>query len=199
MTMRRPSRRRFLRQRALGELDVALLRALDARGAADAVGGGQQLARVGVDQLLDLALGLVGELVAVGIEQLDAVVVERVVRGRDHHAEIGAQRARQHGDGGRRHRAEQEHVHADGGEARHQRRLEHVAGQARVLADHDAVAVRCRVWKILPAAMPTLQRDLRRHRRLVGEPANAVGTEIAARHGNPLGSFGAASAYRCAN
>jgi hypothetical protein len=31
--------------------------------------------------------------------------------------EIGAHRARQHGDRGRRHRAEQEHVHADRGEA----------------------------------------------------------------------------------
>ncbi len=65
-----------LRQGALGELDIALLRAFDARGAADAVGGGQQAGGVGVDQILDLPLHLVGELVAVGIEQLDAVVVE---------------------------------------------------------------------------------------------------------------------------
>ena len=65
------------RQRALGELDVALLRALDALGAADAVGGDQQVAGSDIDQRLDLRLGLVGELVAVGIEQLDAVVLRR--------------------------------------------------------------------------------------------------------------------------
>ena len=65
-------------------------------------------------QRLDLHLGLVGQLVAVGVEQLDAVVVVGVVGGRDHHAEVGAQRARQHGDRRRRHRPEQEHVHADG-------------------------------------------------------------------------------------
>jgi hypothetical protein len=66
-------------------------------------------------------LDLVGQLVAVRAEQLDAVVVERIVRGGDHDAEIGAHRARQHGDRRRRHRAEQQHVHADRGEAGDQR------------------------------------------------------------------------------
>ncbi len=178
-----------LRQRALGELDIALLRALNARGAADAFGRGEQVGGVGVDQLLDAPLGVVGQLVAVGIEQLDAVVVGRIVRGGDHHAEIGAQRARQHGDGGRRHRAEQEHVHADGGEARHQRRLEHVARQARVLADDHAMAVVASRLEDLAGGHADLQRHLGRHRRLVGETANTVSTEIPARHGSPLRSL----------
>ena len=34
-------------------------------------------------------------------EQLDAIVLEWVVAGGDHHAEVGAHGARQHGDGGR--------------------------------------------------------------------------------------------------
>ena len=127
-------------------------------------------------------LGLVGELVAVGIEQLDAVVVEGIVRGRDHHAEVGAQRAREHGDRRRRHRPEQEHVHADGGEARHQRRLDHVARQPRVLADHDAMAV-------LAAGEQLARRPCRPAARSrtswvrVGASANAIGAEQFTRHG----------------
>jgi hypothetical protein len=101
-----PSSDRFARQRALGEFDVAVLHAVDALGAAEIGGLRQALGQVAVDQRLDLALDLVGQLVAVRTEQLDAVVVVGIVRGRDHHAEIGAHRARQHGDRRRRHRAE---------------------------------------------------------------------------------------------
>ena len=35
-------------------------------------------------------LDRVGQLEAIGAEELDAVVVEGIVRGRDHHTEIGA-------------------------------------------------------------------------------------------------------------
>ncbi len=70
-----------LGQRALGELDVALLGAFHPLRPSDAVGGGEHLARIAVDQPLDLQFHLVGELVAVGIEQLDAVVLVLVVRG----------------------------------------------------------------------------------------------------------------------
>ena len=90
-------------------------------------GAARQLGHVAEHQLFDLELGVVGELVAVRPEQLDAVIGEGIVRGGDHHAEIGAERAGQHGDGRRRHRPEQEHVHADGGEAGHERGFDHVA------------------------------------------------------------------------
>ena len=141
---------------------------------------GQPLGHVGVDQRLDLMLDLVGQLVAVRAEQLDAVVVERIVRGRDHDAEVGAHRAGQHGDGRRRHRAEQQHVHADRGEAGDQRGLDHVAGKPRILADDDAMAV-------LAAAedeagrLADLERQFRRD-HAVGAAANAVGAEILANH-----------------
>ena len=132
-----------------------------------------------------LPLGLVGQLVAVGIEELDAVVGVGVVRGRDHHAEVGPQRAGQHGDRRRRHRPEQEHVHADRREARHQGGLDHVARQARILADHHAVPARA-VGELLAGGHADLERDLRGHRVRVGEPANAVRAEILPRHAPPL-------------
>mmetsp|Transcript_7323 Transcript_7323/g.12823 ORF Transcript_7323/g.12823 Transcript_7323/m.12823 type:complete len:277 (+) Transcript_7323:1049-1879(+) len=77
--------------------------------------------------LLDRGFGVVVQFEAIGAEELDSVVFRRIVAGRDHHAHIGAHRGRQHPDGGCRHRAEQEHVHAGRGEARGQRVLDHVA------------------------------------------------------------------------
>ena len=67
------------------------MHAVDALGAAEALGIGQSHVDILVKHGLDAALDLVGELVAVRSEQLDAVVVIGIVRGRDHHADIGAQ------------------------------------------------------------------------------------------------------------
>jgi hypothetical protein len=94
--------------------------------------------------------------VAVGPEQLDAVVVIGIVRGRDHHAEIGAHRARQHGHGGGRNRAGEQHIHADRGEPGHQAVLDHIAGKPRVLA--ESTRWRCSPrWNSNPAAWPTFR------------------------------------------
>ena len=170
-----------LRQRALGELHIALACAVDAGRAADLLGGRKKLGRVASHQRLDFGLGLVGKLVAVRPEQLDAVVHVGVVGGRDHHAEIGAQRAGQHGDGRRRHRPELEHVHAHRGEARDERGFDHVAGQPRVLADHDAMPVRA-IGEELASGHADAERHLRRHRKGVGAATDAVRAEILASH-----------------
>ena len=123
----------------LGELHVAAAGVVDAGGPADGARLGE--GGRGLEQRLDLLLDGVGELEAVGAEELDAVVLEGVVRGRDHHPEVGAHRARQHADRRRRHRADEEDVHADRGEAGDQRGLQHVARAAGVLADQHAVGV----------------------------------------------------------
>src|SRR5690606_32141217 len=65
--------------------------------------------------------------------------------------------------------------------------LQHVAGEARVLADDDAVTIIGLRLEDLAGGHADLQRDLRSHWRPVGETANTVGTEIAARHRCPLG------------
>ena len=122
------------RKGVLDELHVAFARPVDAPGMADqrrfrqiagsAHGG------------LDGGLVRVRQLVAVGAEELDAVVVMGVVRGGDHHAQIGAQRPRQHAHGGRRQGAGQQDVHPRRGEARDKGAFDHIAGKPRVLADH---------------------------------------------------------------
>jgi hypothetical protein len=58
------------RQRHLGEFDVAGHHVIDPLGAAQHVGFRQLDRQFAVDELLDLALDLVGELVAVGPNSL---------------------------------------------------------------------------------------------------------------------------------
>ena len=169
------------RQRALGEFDVAVVHAVDALGAAERILVGQRDLDVLVEQRLDARLDLVGQLVAVRSEQLDAVVVVRIVRGRDHDAEIGAQRPRQHRHGRRRDRSEQEHIHAGRAEAGHQRVLEHVARQPRILADHDPVPVIATLER-QAGGHAHLHGDFWRHRKFIGLPPNPVSTKILSRH-----------------
>ena len=156
--------------------------AVDPLGAAEFAAFGQTLGDVGVDQPLDILLDLVGQLVAVRPEQLDAVVVERIMRRRDHHAEIGAHRAGQHGDRRRRHRPEQQHVHADRGEARDQRGLDHVAGQPGILADHHPMAMLAAA-EHEPGRLAGLECQFRRD-HAIGAATNAVSAKILAGH-NP--------------
>ena len=180
MTTRRPSKRQVAAQRPLGEFDVARLDVVDALGAAQIGRAGQHRRDVAVHQRLDPRLDLVGQLVAVGAEQLDAVVLIGIVRGRDHHAEVAAHRAGQHRDRRRRHRAEQQDVDAHRGEAGDQGVFDHVARQARVLADHDPVAM-VAALKREPGGLADLHRDFRGDLG-VGPAANAVGAEIFAPH-----------------
>ena len=160
-------------QRALGELDIAFVGALYALGLADPVRLGEQLIRVAQDQRLDLFLGLVGELVAIRPEQLDAVIEIRIVRGRDHDAQIGAQRADQHGDGLRRDRAQLYDVHAHGGEARNECRLDRIARKPCVLADHDAMTPAA-IGVQMPGGHADLEGNARRHRMAVCLSPDAV-------------------------
>src|SRR5690606_106244 len=128
--------------------------------------------------------GGVVELLAVGGEELDAVVVVRVVRGGNDDAAVGAQRARQVGDGGCWHRADQLHVHARGHQARLQRRLEHVVRDPGVLADdHQRLApgfVALVQGMAVGVAQP--QHEVRGNGRLADPAADAVGAEVLAAH-----------------
>ena len=167
-------------QCALGEFNVAGVDALDALGAAEGGGGGETVIQIAVNEGFDFVLGLVGELEAIGIEQLDAIILIGVVGGGNHDAEIGAHGARQHGDGGCRHRAEQQHIHADRGEAGDKGRLDHVAGEARILADDDAVAMLAAA-EDEAGGLTDAKREIGRD-HLVGFAANAIGAEIFTRH-----------------
>jgi len=86
-----------LRKALLDELDVAAGRIVEPLGAAELEWAGAPLWPL-AERGLDLSLEFVGQLVAIRPEQLDPVIGERVVRGRDDDADIGPQAARQHRD-----------------------------------------------------------------------------------------------------
>ena len=156
-------------------MDVAAARIVDAPGTADLLGRDKLHAASRCLRSIAASV-VVAELVAVRAEQLDAIVGERIVRGGDHHAEVGAHRPRQHRDRRRRHRPEQHDVHADRGEAGDHRRFHHVAGKARVLADHDSMAM-IAAKEVRARRLADAQSRLGRHRLAVGEAADPVGTE----------------------
>jgi hypothetical protein len=134
-------------------------------------------------------LVVVAELVAVRAEQLDPIVRERIMRGRDHDSQVGAHRPRQHRHRWSRHRPEQHDVHADAGEAGNHRRFHHVTGQARVLADDDTVAM-IASKEVRARRLADPERGLGRHRLEIGGSADAVGAEEFTRHGRALARAG---------
>jgi len=76
-------------------------------------------------------------------------------------AGVRAQAARDVGDAGRGQRADEQHVHTHRKDAGGERVLEHVTGEARVLAEHDLVPGPPRDWdsrflKTWAAARPSL-------------------------------------------
>jgi hypothetical protein len=69
------------RQRALGEFDVAVMHAVDTAGAPQAGTLRQPLVERFIQQLLDLLFDIVGQFETLRAEQLDAVVLEQIMRG----------------------------------------------------------------------------------------------------------------------
>ncbi len=147
-------------------------------------------------QGLDPDLGLVRELPAVAREELDPVVLERVVRGADHRARVAAHVDGEEGEPGGRDRADLQHVDPHRAQAGCERVLEHVAGQARVLADQHARragTVRAELEHERQRASE-LEHDLAGHRVDVRAPANPVGAEkLPSRPHSPSLSLGSPS------
>ena len=89
-----------------------------------------------IEQRLDLLLRDVAQLAAAAVEELDAVVLRRVVRGRDDDAEVEAeQRHRRCRDDSRKHRGTARRCNAT-----RECLLELLAGGPRVAPDEDPAA-----------------------------------------------------------
>ena len=121
---------------------------------------------------LDLLLGGVGELAAFAVEELDAVVLGRVVRGRDDDAEV----EREQRDGGRRQHAAEDAVAAGRDDAARERLLELDARGARVAADEDLRRARPERRR---AAEPL---DELGRQELAHDAADTIGAEVPPSH-----------------
>ena len=177
---REAAQRQVVAVGALAELDVATAGVVEPARPAEL--GRADPALLARDRALDLALPDVGKLLAAGREELDAVVVERVVRGADDDAEVEPERPRQVGHARRRQRPGEDDVDAGRGEACLERRLDHVARDARVLADQHGRPVRP-LTQHLADGVAEAQHEVGRDRRVADRAADAVGAEVGSAHG----------------
>ena len=135
--------------------------------------------QVGANRGLDPVLRLVGELGAVAPEELDAVVLPRVVGGRDDNGEIEPEAADEDRRGRSGHDARDERISPALRDARRERALEHRPGLARVADDQYLRALCPRL-----VGRGAAERDGKLGRQsLAGDPTDAVGAEKPLSHG----------------
>ena len=103
--------------------------------------------------------------------------------GGDHDAQIRPHGMREHGNGGGRHRPQQQNIHADRRKSSHQSRLDHIARQTRILADDHTMAMRS-PFENQTGGLSHLQRQFWRD-DFIGLPPDAIGTEIRFLHEQP--------------
>ena len=149
--------------------------------------GAHSVDLIGEDQLLETKFQGVIQLVSVAAKELDTVVPRGIVRCGDDKAALRAEFRDEPGHGRRRHHSGQKDLRADGSQARHQRRLEHRPGSARVPSDDEArwSAPRPAEQKARRSGQP--ERDLRGHGMTVCPSADAVRPEeLPGHHGSPV-------------
>jgi hypothetical protein len=126
-----------------------------------------------VDRGFDLLLRVVGQLHPVRAEELQPVVLVRVVRRRHHARQVEAEAPREQRRAGCRQHAAHEGVAAGGGDPRRQRGLEHLARLARVAHDQH---LRNAARRQSRGRAPERQREVG-GQELADDAANAVGAE----------------------
>src|SRR5581483_3273390 len=110
---------------------VVLERAAEAAYASDVRRAHERLAKFGLDRML----GRVVKLETVGTEELDAVVLVGIMRGGYHRCEVQLVPAKKKRRSRRRQHSSDQCVPPTGAHTRGERRLEHLAGLARVAHD----------------------------------------------------------------
>ena len=112
-----------------------------------------------VDVVLHQQQGLLGHLLTVAIDQLDTVIIVRVVAGRDHDAAIKVIHASDVSHTGRSSDMQQVSVCSGGGQSCDQTVLEHIGAAAGVFADYNAcrlvVAIALAEHIVIPAQKAT--------------------------------------------
>ena len=115
---------------------------------------------VEVEQLV--ALVVVEEQAAV-VEELERVVLGRIVRGGERDAAARARGVDEHLDGGRGQNADVHHFAAGGEQAAGDRVLQHGAARARVAAHHDAAGPHVRSERLGEGAGELRREELADH------------------------------------
>ena len=128
-------------------------------------------------------------LFALPVDELDAVVVVRVMAGGNHDAAVKAIEPRDERDGRGRRDMEKVRIRAGRGQPADERILEHIAGTAGILADDDAragvVAIAALALAVVPAEKASHPVGMVSGQLLVRFSAESVRSEILA-HGDCL-------------
>ena len=163
--------------------DVAVAALHVVNGAADGVAGGQGHLHLAVNVVLDLLEDVLVHLVALAVDELDAVVgVGVVARGDDDAAvEIAVDGLVRHA--GRGDDVQQVGVGAGGHQAGNERGLKHVAGATGVLAHHDA-GLLLLARTVVPAHKAADLEGVLDVEPLVGAATEAIGAKVL--HVSPL-------------
>ena len=159
----------------LAELDVATCGVLNAPSLPEH--RGVYCLQRPLELRLDGNLNRIVKLVALRREELDAIVVVRVVGGGDNDSCVAAKRPGQIGYSRCGHGAGKLHIDARRREPRFEGGLEHVPGYARVLADENSADTLAR--EDPPGRPAQTKHELRRYRLATNAAANAVRTEPA--------------------
>ena len=168
------------RERGAEEVDVVGLRSVVLDQLADPRAPRPRRLVGPAEPPLDLVFPRVGELRALRGEELDAVVLELIVRGAQHDAAVRLEPAREERDGRRRQDADRVAVGAGGEEPGDQRRLEQRAGVARVAADDEPGALGAVLGLKRGGELPAHAKgEVGREGLLVGDAADAVSPEQA--------------------
>ena len=177
-----PIERLPAREGCLGRFNIAPRRIFQPAGAPKPCGWHQRRAKITRHQRFNLGFLIIRQLQPIGAKQLDAVILVWVVGSTDHHAQIGAERAREQRNGRRGQGPDQHHIHPCTDKAGCQRRFQHIAGKPGILADHNAVAVIAAIEKAAcRLAKPECGGGV--HRCGIGLAANAISAEKPAGRG----------------
>ena len=133
--------------------------------------------RTPVDIFLHAGEYVIREFFAVSAEDLDAVILERIVACRDHHAAVESLRPNDIGDGGRRRHVQKVDVRTRSRRTRRERVFERVGGAARILAHCDTHALPL-IAGVIPAQKPPHAERVDGSQPFVRLPAESVRSEI---------------------
>ena len=142
---------------------------------AQCVAGGQPPPAL-ADEAFDLVFQFVRQLEALAAEDLDAVEGVGVVAGRDHDARVRLvlHNEIRHGGGGND--PQVDHIRPHAAQAGRQRRAQHIAGNARVLAEHHKRAPPAAIGQHGGRRAAQVHCQLTGH-ILAGDAAHPVGTK----------------------
>ena len=144
--------------------------------AADVLSFGRRHARAAAaDDRFDLVLQRIRELITLSAEEFDAVVFGGIVGCGDHDPGIGLYLPIKHRDGRGRNHAQIHRVRADRADARHQRALEHITGDARIGTDEHCRPVRAGDQHLRARAAQLIGQRAIQFR--IGNSSDTVGAE----------------------